>query len=225
MRSVLTLAGGLLAWSAVANLGLGETLYVPRNLLATAGLLLLARRWGLDRAELGLTRDRLPAGVRWGGGAVLVVAITLGVGVLVADAVPAVAALLADERADLTGGALAFAVLVRIPLGTAVFEEIAFRGVLRAACRRVLSPTAATAWSSLVFGLWHVPPTIVALRINELAPLSPQGIGTIAGAVAVTTAAGVLFDLLRARSGSLAAPVLAHWATNALGLLAAAATR
>jgi membrane protease YdiL (CAAX protease family) len=34
-----------------------------------------------------------------------------------------------------------------------------------------------------------------------------------------TTAAGVLFSWLRARSGSLAAPVLLHLATNCVGPL------
>jgi hypothetical protein len=42
---------------------------------------------------------------------------------------------------------------------------------------------------------------------------------------AVTTAAGLVITWLRGRSGSLLAPVLAHWATNALGLLTAATSR
>jgi uncharacterized protein len=225
MRSVLALSGGLLAWSVVANLGLGETLYVARNLAATAGLLWVAHRIGLGRAELGLQRRALGRGLRWGGVSAVVVAVALGAGVALADVIGPVGALLADERAALGAGALTWAVLVRIPIGTAVFEEVAFRGVLGGACRQVLTPLAATCWSSAVFGLWHVAPTIVALRINDVPPASPAGVGAIAGAVAVTTVAGLLFEALRMRSGSLVAPVLAHWATNAFGLLAAAATR
>lgn len=225
MRAVVVLSGGLLAWSTVANLGLGETLYVPRNLAATAGLVWLAHRIGLRRAELGLERHTVARGLRWGGASAAVVAVALGAGVALADVIGPVAALLADERAALGAGALTWAVLVRIPLGTALFEEVAFRGVLSGACRRRFGPTAGTAWSAVVFGLWHVPPTIVALRINGVDPVSLEGLGSIAGAVAVTTVAGVIFDLLRLRSGSLVAPVLAHWATNGLGLLAAAATR
>jgi membrane protease YdiL (CAAX protease family) len=38
-----------------------------------------------------------------------------------------------------------------------------------------------------------------------------------------SAAAGVVFTLLRLRSGSLIAPMLLHLATNSLGLLAAAA--
>jgi uncharacterized protein len=225
MRHVIPLSAGLVAWSFLANLGLGDLLYVPRNLALAAGLLLLARRWGLTAEELGLARRHLGPGTRWGGATVGVVALVIAAGVALADVLGPVATLLADERAALSGTALAWAALVRIPLGTAVFEEVAFRGVLRAACRRVWSPVAATAWSSVTFGLWHVAPTVVALRLNDVAPGSPAGLGAIAGAVVTTTIAGVLFDQLRARSGSLLAPILAHWATNSLGLLAATATR
>jgi uncharacterized protein len=224
MRFVLALSAGLVAWSLGANLGLGETLYVPRNLVATVGLLWLGHRAGLDRCALGLARRHLPAGLRWGGASAAVVAAAVAAGVALGDAVGPVGALLADERADLATGALLWAVLVRIPLGTAVFEEVAFRGVLGAACRRALPPFAATLWQSGVFGLWHVAPTIVALRLNDVPPASAAGLGAIAGAVAVTTVAGLVFEQLRLRSGSLLAPILAHWSTNALGLLAAAAT-
>jgi uncharacterized protein len=225
VRTVLVLSGSLVAWSALANLGLGDQLYAPRNLLLTGGLLVLARRGGLTTEELGLARRDLGAGLRWGAGSTGVVAIVVGAGVVLADVIGPVATLLADDRAALTGPALAAAVLVRIPLGTAVFEEVAFRGVLRAVVRRRWSAVPATLWTSAVFGLWHVAPTIVALRINDVQPTSVAGLGAIAGAVVTTTVAGVAFDQLRARSGSLVAPILAHWATNALGLLAAAASR
>ena len=44
----------------------------------------------------------------------------------------------------------------------------------------------------------------------------------VAGTVLFTTAAGVLFAELRRRSGSLLAPMLLHWATNAAGVLGSA---
>ncbi|WP_083442231.1 CPBP family intramembrane glutamic endopeptidase [Nitriliruptor alkaliphilus] len=225
MRLVLALSGGLVAWSFLANYGAGDTLYVTRNLVATAGLVLLARRVGLDRAALGLSRRHLGRGARWGGSSAAVIAVAVASGIALADVLDPVGRLLADDRAALGAGGLAFALLVRIPLGTAVCEEVAFRGVLTAACRRVLPGPVAVGWSSLVFGLWHIAPTAIALRINDVDPTSPEGVATVAGAVAVTTVAGVLFDLLRSRSRSLLAPVLAHWAVNAFSLAAAAATR
>jgi uncharacterized protein len=225
MRTLLVLSGSLVAWSAVANLGLGDQLYAPRNLLLTGGMLVLANRGGLTADELGFARRHLGAGLRWGAGSTAVVAVAVGAGVALSDVLGPVATLLADERAALTGTALTTALLVRIPLGTALFEEVAFRGVLRAVARRHLTALQATLWTSAVFGLWHVAPTIVALRLNDVDPASAAGWGAIVGAVATTAVAGVVFDQLRARSGSLVAPILAHWATNAIGLLAAAATR
>jgi len=46
---------------------------------------------------------------------------------------------------------------------------------------------------------------------------------SVLGTVLFTGLAGVLFCELRRRSGSLLAPAGLHWATNALGVLAAAA--
>jgi uncharacterized protein len=74
--------------------------------------------------------------------------------------------------------------------------------------------------SSVVFGLWHIGPTTVALQMNEV-PMGAGGIGAVAGAVALTTVAGVLFCLLRILTGGILAPVLVHIATNSLGTLAA----
>jgi membrane protease YdiL (CAAX protease family) len=218
----LAVAGVLLLWSGVGNLVLGEWAYVPRNLALTGLLLWAAARAGVTTDELGLGRGRLPAGVRAGAWAVAVVAVALLVAVPLRDHLPLVAALLEDRRAALPGPEVAYHALVRIPVGTALFEEVAFRGVLLAAAARSVSTWAAVVWTSAVFGVWHVPPTIVALEVNAIPPVSAEGLAALAGAVAVTTVAGVAFCWLRVVSGSLVAPILAHWATNALGLLAAA---
>ena len=105
----------------------------------------------------------------------------------------------------------------RIPVGTVLWEEIAFRGVLQAALSRVMPEPAAIAVTSGVFGVWHVRPTAAALRVNGLAGQRGQAVVRVAAGVAVTTAGGALFSWLRARSGSLTAPVLLHLATNCVG--------
>ena len=224
LRAALAVSAGLILWSLIANLLIGDTAYTLRNLLLTAGLLIAARRAGIGATALGLARERVSDGLRWGAGAVVAITIVLAGGVAFAEALPFVSSLLADERAQLGGSALAAAMLVRIPLGTALFEEVAFRGVLLAVFLRCCSPKVAVLASSVVFGLWHIAPTAVSLQLNEIAPTSPAGLAAIVGGVVVTTVAGLAFTWLRWRSGSLLAPLLAHWATNALGLLAAAST-
>jgi len=102
-----------------------------------------------------------------------------------------------------------------------LWEETAFRGVLQAALRRVMPQTAAIVVTSAVFGIWHIRPTLQALRVNGLASDRRQATARLAAGVAATTASGVLLSWLRARSGSLAAPVLLHLATNSGGMAAA----
>jgi membrane protease YdiL (CAAX protease family) len=193
--------------------------YVPAN-LAAAGLLLgAARTKGITWEELGLARNRLRSGMRWGAAFSAVVA----VGCAAALALPGVRPLVADARAAGLGtGELASTVLVRIPLGTALWEEVAFRGVLLAVLARVLPLREAIATSATVFGLWHVRPTLSAIAANDLVdgPLL-RGLAVGVGCL-VSTAAGVLFTWLRLRSGSLIAPFLLHSAANALGTLTAA---
>ena len=213
----------LVAWNnvVVTRLPGYPATYVTANVTAAGLLLLAARAVGLSWQELGLARRRLRAGAGWGGTCVGLVA----AGYLAALAVPAVRPLLADARtAGLDGADLAWRVLIRIPLGTVLWEEVAFRGVLLAALARLLSLRAAVAISAAVFGVWHVRPTLSALAVNDLAngPLL-TGLAVLLGCL-VTALAGLVLAWLRLRSGSLLAPTLLHLATNSLGTLAAAAS-
>lgn len=222
MTIAVVVAAGLLAYGAVSDLVIGDAYYTVRNLVA-AGLLLFVA-WGrqLSLESLGMSPDRFVVGVRWGTGAVLLLALVVAVATGLADHVPAVETLMSDRRADLEEAALLHHGLIRIPLGTALFEELAFRGVLLALFLAVMSPVQAVLWSSVLFGLWHISSTMVTLRINEVIVTSPPGLSAIVGAVLLTTLAGVAFCLLRFLSGSLVAPILAHWGANALWLLASA---
>lgn len=224
MVFTVVLSIGLVAWSLVANLGLGDHFYVVRNLLLAALLLVLARQLSFSWGELGLDFTDVDAGLAWSRLAVVTVALVVAMSVGLADVIRPVGLFLGDRRADVGGGELVSMLLVRIPLGTAVFEEVAFRGLLLAALLQVSTPAWAITWSSVVFGLWHIAPTITVLRTNGVDPGSVAGVRAVAGAVVVTTLAGVLLAWLRLASGSLLAPILAHWAANGFGLLAAVMT-
>jgi uncharacterized protein len=193
--------------------------YVPGNVAASALLLRVARAEGLTWQELGFDWGRLREGLRWGGLGSAVVAVGYTIGLTV----PAVRPLLEDARvAGGDSGEIAYQVLIRIPLGTVLWEETAFRGVLLAALLRVLPPRTAIGASAAVFGIWHIRPTLSATAANDLAHgLLGRTAAVLSGCV-VTVATGVLFTGLRIRSGSLLAPILVHAATNCLGVLAAA---
>jgi len=191
--------------------------YPVVNGCAAAAALGVAAAGGLTADDLGLGRDRLGGGLRCGSAAAAPVVAAFGVAALI----PATRPLLDDQRiAGLDRRQLAYQVLLRIPVGTVAWEEIAFRGVLHAALRRVLAEPAATAAGCAVFGLWHIRPTAEALAVNRLAASRGARITAVTAVAAGTAGAGALLSLLRERSGSLAAPVLLHLAANCAGPLA-----
>ncbi|HEV8165152.1 MAG TPA: CPBP family intramembrane glutamic endopeptidase [Actinomycetota bacterium] len=193
---------------------------MPTCVAAAALLVALARRDGCSWTALGLGRESLGPGLRWAGA--LVAAVLLGY--LVAVALPPTRQAFADTRAtSLSGAALLWHLLVRIPLGTALLEEVAFRGVVYAMVERRRGVRAAVVGSSLLFGLWHVLPSLGLRRANAAVAdvLGSGPAGAVVAAVAATTLAGVVFCELRRRSGGLLAPFALHWALNALGLLVA----
>jgi chemotaxis response regulator CheB len=110
-------------------------------------------------------------------------------------------------------------------VGTVAWEEIAFRGVLQAALRRVLAQPAATAVASATFGVWHIRPAAEALAVNRLAASRGARIAAVTAVAAGSAAAGALLSALRERSGNLAAPVLLHLAANCTAPLASALAR
>ena len=113
-----------------------------------------------------------------------------------------------------------------IPLGTVVLEEVAFRGVLLGALRH-RGPVWAGALSSILFGVWHVLPSLRLGRVNPaVGSVVGAGAGAqilvVCGAVGFTALAGVVLCELRRRSGSLLASAGLHWAVNAFAVLVAA---
>ncbi|KOG10010.1 CPBP family intramembrane glutamic endopeptidase [Streptomyces viridochromogenes] len=209
---------------AVANLlnnwlARGPALYVVVCVTATAVLLLIARWDGLTLTDLGLDAAAVRRGLRW---APVLVGVVLLVLVLLL-AVPAGREAFRDARAaDLSVGRLLWVTLVRVPLGTVLLEETAFRGVLWAMIRRRRGTAWATAVSSLLFGLWHLMPSRGINRSNAAVASvfgdGPAGVApTVAVAIAATAVAGVVLCELRRRSGSLLTPMALHWAVNSLG--------
>ncbi|MGW0609096.1 CPBP family glutamic-type intramembrane protease [Streptomyces sp. NPDC002788] len=225
MRMFCVLA--VLVAANLLNNWLAPGAYVLTCVVTAAALLLIARWDGLTPADLGLDTAALYRGLRWASvlvGAVLAV-------FLIGLALPATRAAFEDERAaGLTLGQLLWRVLIRVPVGTVLLEEVAFRGVLWAMVRRRRGIAWATAVSSSLFGLWHVLPSRGLSRANAAAAVlgtGPAGSAlSVAAAVVATTAAGVVLCELRRRSGSLLAPAALHWAVNGFGyVLAWAAPR
>ena len=222
-RCFLQTVGVLVLFTVARAAGwLGPPVYVwvPVGLL-TAVLALVAWTAGATRADLGLDRTAVGAGLRYGAGVFAIVLLVL----IVAAVIPATNGFLHDSRAQISGGRLLYELGVPILLLTAIPEEFAFRGVLLGSALRLWGPWRASLITSALFGLWHIEPTLHTMRDNRAVAGAAASTGgqvlVVLGAIAVTFVAGLIFCWLRLRSRSLIAPVIAHAATNGLALTVA----
>ena len=206
----LVLAAGLIVYNSLANRWkpFHAWAYVPANVVM-AGAVVAMGAWAFDL-------DRRVMGLRWESA-------WIGAAIGVAAVIPVFAllpfergrSLLRDERlAGVRGAGAAYMLAIRIPIGTAVVEEVVFRGVLLGSVLHRGS-AAAVAVSSVAFGLWHTVPTLLMARQNRL------DMRVVPAGVLLTAAAGVFLGWLRIETGSVAAPLLLHASINSLAAAAA----
>ena len=222
---------GLAWWPVVAVVVLLILTNVVNNRLApqehyllwTFGAAALLVAFGLldgnTWTDLGLSWRFWVPGLAWAAGSIALVTAVY----LVGTAFRRTREAFHDERiASMSGGHLAFQALIEVPFGTVMFEEIAFRAVLLSMLVRRLGPAWGIVVAALLFGLWHILPSIGTHETNPaLGRMSGSGLrGNIVAvtlSVLTTAASGVLFAALRLVSGSVLAPMGFHWATNGLG--------
>jgi membrane protease YdiL (CAAX protease family) len=210
----MTALAVLLVANVMSNRVLPGWAYLPWNVAVAAVLVWVARR-EVTLATMGFTRWR--SGASWG--AVLFV-LTTGV-LLLALTMPTFHEMYHDRRVEGSWWAWLYQVFVRIPFGTALLEETAFRAVLPALFAVRWGVVRGCLAASVCFGVWHVLP---ALGLNEVNPVMTRWFGTGVGGVAVavvfavagTTVAGLWWCWVRYKSGSVLATVLGHVASNSV---------
>jgi len=192
-----------------------DPLFVIVNVGVAALLVLWAVKvTGLAPSELGLSRDTLRRSLLLGG--------------LVGLLAPAMAFGLAqwDTFREMpwwgefafTPQFLVYRVAFRIPLGTALFEEVAFRGVLFGMLLR--EGKGAAIWlSSALFGLYHVGPTVRLIDSSGLQLSRTEVIVLVAGGAVFTFLVGLVFAAVRYKSRNVAGPTLTHWMADACATL------
>jgi membrane protease YdiL (CAAX protease family) len=213
-------AAAVLGYGVLINRAVPGELYVPVNLIAAVAAVGVAHALGVSWRDLGLARDRVRAGLRLGGITLVPIAAAVALGL----AIPWTRDFFRDTT--IVGASTAeavYALLVRIPFGTALAEELIFRGALLGLYLRRRRPWVAVFLSSAVFGVWHVLPTLSSLDTNPGASAAADSLLLQAAAVAfvvlATGVAGAFFSWLRLRSGSILAPWLTHTGFNAMGHL------
>jgi membrane protease YdiL (CAAX protease family) len=211
----------LATYNIVQNTALTGRAYVPANLLATVGFVAMGRRAGSSWSELGLGAETLRPGIRLGA------QVGVGAAGVLAGALASAPTrrLLLDQRAHGHAPAsVMYHSLVRFPVGTALFEEVAFRGVLEGLWRRRSGPRTARMVSAVAFGAWHLMPTYrlyPEMSVASAAPRRSERVLAALGSAVLTGAAGASFSWLRTKRDSVAAPWLAHASYNSLAFAAA----
>jgi membrane protease YdiL (CAAX protease family) len=221
VAALVVTVGLLLFVTAVHRLGPAHAGMIVGPLAAVA-LLVLGRRSGLTWEDIGLARRTWRRGLIWGLSAAALVAIVYAV----AAVLPATRSAFLDARYHLPPATGLVTALVVVPIGTVLLEEVAFRGVILGLVRRHRGTLPGAGFSSALFGLWHVLPSLQLSTANPaIATVVGHGVAGQATAVAISVAftagAGLLFCELRRRSGSLLAGAGLHWATNGLGVVVA----
>ncbi len=222
-RIALACCVGLLALTAVLVATVVPAWAYPIvNTAVAAMLVVIALRSGATTEAIGLRLGRRTVLAALMG--LACVAAVLAIGWVLP---PIREVFTASPAASLTTGGLLWAVLIRVPFGTVLLEEIAFRGVLPALLgadgkqwkwRPVLG-------ASALFGLFHLFPALRQGQCDELAVHSLFcAAGPVFAPAAVMTVAmalGILLCLVRHIGGGLLAPFAVHAAANSAGYVLA----
>lgn len=213
---VLLLAG----YSYLITHIIPKRFYTMSNLLASVLALAYAVFFGLDLNNLGLSQSNFVGGLLFG--ILFSLPIVIGLPALVFNS---------RTRGYFTAKPSGFKNLrkalaelgIRVPFGTALSEEILFRGVLLGLLVYHFNSPVALIISSVIFGLWHVLPTLK--DFEEIDPMTsavesklPRRSYAVLITFVATTLIGLLFGWLRLVSGSLVAPWIVHATINLLAL-------
>ena len=207
----------------ISNLVLDPIWHIPFQLGILGISMLIATRAGTTWTSMGLRKDRTKRGLKVGG--VIIGLITLGFVIAIAAAAIFPNLRPMFENTEVVENSTAFVLVqafIRIPIATAFYEEVLFRGVIFGMLTRRHSPLLAAVIVSLLFGLWHIAPTIADPPNAQLDPSNLIDMAKLAALAVVGTApAGFAFLWIRLYANSVWASVLAHIGTNSIGMLAA----
>jgi membrane protease YdiL (CAAX protease family) len=170
--------------------------------------------------DLGFRRENLGASAAWGLAAGFTMALLPMMFFVFPIIVPQPVQFVAFPVPDTSMLPLAV-ILVVLRNTTAIFEEILFRGLIQERGIRWLGPARGIALSVGLFVVWHTVITYQGIQQTNLTgAVVPWPLLYLGSAIPLAVA-GVIFSLLRYRTGNLAAPTVAHWSVNSLmqGLL------
>ena len=178
--------------------------------LMAASLAWATRSVGLSWAKIGLARSGLRRGAALGllAGGVVIAPVVLYF--LFPVGLPGGEIEYAETR-SMSGASFASFILLRQPLGTSIFEETMFRGILQACSLKAFGIRPGIAFVATVFAMWHVVVNLDTIDDSNAGDSAVVAGVAVAASMVALVAGSVAMSLLRHRAGSLMAPIAFHW--------------
>ncbi|MGB9720172.1 MAG: CPBP family intramembrane glutamic endopeptidase [bacterium] len=114
---------------------------------------------------------------------------------------------------------LLYRLLIRIPLGTAFFEENLFRGMCYGYLIKKYSLRKTFIITSLLFALWHIVPALKVVSSNFRIGISLLALVMWFAGITGAFIAGIFFAVLRHSGRSIIGCIVSHALINDLALL------
>ena len=227
LAQVITISILILLYGTVLARLIPKKWHIILNISIAILAIIMGFSFGLSLEQMGLS----PYSIKDGIIVAIIASVVIVFGTIVIAIIPPFRRFfLGENLANANGKLLTFEAAIRIPFSTALIEEILFSGVLLGLLLTQLPVAQALILSAILFGLWHVFPTITSLEQNDAAAAivgakkSRQRAGVIA-AIIITSIAGLVFGWLRVLAGSVLAPWLVHWSINASGVVGIAVAK
>ena len=186
-------------------------IFYPRAvLLPLAAIVWAVRVQGFSLAELGITARNLLPSAAVGLAAALAIAVPAVLYFLFPIGVPG-GSIDYENFANDSVGEFAFWVAVRYPVHAVVFEEVLFRGVLLALAVRSFGATRAIVLTAATFAGWHVIVNDQTIGASNAADNAAFFVFAQVGSLVALFVGGLIFAVMRRRTGNLAGPIIFHW--------------
>ena len=111
--------------------------------------------------------------------------------------------------------------LVHIPVGTAFFEEMLFRGIFYGYLMKTNSQARTILVTSIFFGLWHIVPALEVVNQDLIITSPVVFIALWLLLLLEASAGGILFGWIRYRTRNIAGCITAHALIDMLSLVGA----
>jgi membrane protease YdiL (CAAX protease family) len=223
LKPGLLLAFFLFAYNNVVNFlppTLHAYLYIWMNLAVLGLVWLWSRKYlKLTASEIGWTRQNLGKSVLYGLGVSAVVVLPF---VILLCLLPALGLNVKTPRLEAVARDIFWwRILIRIPFGTAFFEEMLFRGIFYGYLIKKMSQVKTILITSLFFAFWHIIPAYEVVSQHLQIGSTGMFIGLWFVLMLGSFVGGVLFAWIRYRTKNIAGCIIAHALINVLSLVSA----